>query len=137
MAKLDANLYQCFIESSTPGTFNVIKGQRSSSVGASLNTYSIATKDSGGWDINGAGLLQADMSVELVPDLPDSTGYTRCETLFAAKTATRVQWRFGSTVVFDAPVLITSINRDFPFNDAVGSQISFVLTGAPTVNALS
>ncbi len=138
MPKLDANLYQCFIESSTPGTFNVIKGQRSSSVGASLNTYSVATKDSGGWDINAAGLLQADMSVELVPDLPDSTGYTRCETLAAAKTVTRVQWRNGpTTVVFDAPVLITNINRDFPFNDAVGVQISFALTGAPTVNALT
>jgi predicted secreted protein len=137
MAKLDANLYQCFIESSTAGTFNVIKGQRGSTIGKSLNTYSVATKDSGGWDINAAGLMTADMSVELVPDLPDSTGFTRCETLHAAKTVTRVQWKFGSTVVFDAPVLISNINNDFPFNDAVGAQISFVLAGAPTVNALS
>lgn len=137
MAKLDANLYRCFIESATAGTFNEIKGQRGSDVTTSLDTYSVATKDSGNWDINAAALLKADLSVELVPDLPDSTGYTRCETLFAARTVTRVQWKQGATIVFDAPVLITSINRNYPFNDAVGVQINFALTGAPTVNALS
>lgn len=137
MAKLDGNLYRCFIESATLGTFNEIKGQRSSSLGTSLATYSVATKDSGGWDINGAGLLTADMSVELVPDLPDATGYTRCETLHNTKASARVQWRTGATIVFDAPVLITQIDDAYPFNDAVGCQITFALTGAPTVNLMA
>ena len=137
MAKLDGNLYRCFIESASAGVFNEIKGQRNSEIGSALATYSVATKDSGGWDINAAGLLTASLSVELVPDLPDATGYTRCETLHNTKASARVQWRAGATIVFDAPVLIASINDSYAFNDAVGSQISFVLTGAPTVNLMA
>lgn len=142
MPILDGNNYRVFIESTTAGTFNQIAGQRSIDYSQSLATYSIATKDSGAYDINAAALLTTSFSVEVLPNLPDANGYTRCETLHNNRTATaRAQIRrapfSGSDIIFDAPVLVTSVPKSAPFNDAVAGPISFVLSGAPTVNTLS
>ena len=142
MPTLDGNNYRAFIESATAGTFNQIAGQRSLSYDTSLATYSTATKDSGAFDINGAGLLSLSLSVEVVPNLPDANGFTRCETLHNTRVNTaRVQVRkspfSGSDIVFDAPILVTGIPKGAPFNDTVSGPLTFALSGAPTVNTLA
>ena len=142
MPVLDGNNYRAFIESATAGTFNQIAGQRALSYDTSLATYSVATKDSGAFDINGAGLLSLNLSVEVVPNLPDANGFTRCETLHNTRVNTaRVQVRkspfSGSDIIFDAPILVTGIPKSAPFNDTVAGPISFALSGVPTVNTLA
>ena len=141
MPKLDANNYRVYIEGVTPGTLAEIRGQRTSSCDTQSNTYSTATKDSGNWDTFNYGQNSGNLSVECVPDLPDATGFTRAETLHNTRAAARVQWRKApfapGDVVFDAPCIVTGINRAYPFNDVVGAQVSFQLNGQPTVNTLT
>jgi len=139
MPFFDGDNYQLGIESTTAGTFNVIKGQRELSHDFSMGTYSQSTKDSP-VEINGSAAITHQVTLAFMPELPDATGATRLKTLALARSTVRVQIRAApfatGTVVFDCVMRCTGFNTNYPFRDGVGVQATFVPAAAPTVDLL-
>ena len=139
MAFFDGDNYLLGIESATPGTFNLIRGQRELGHDFSMGTYSQSTKDSP-VEINGAAAITHQITLAFMPDLPDANGATRLKTLAAARGTVRVQIRAApfatGAVVFDCVMRATSFNTNYPFRDGVGVQVTFVPAAAPTVDLL-
>jgi predicted secreted protein len=72
--------YRLWIESATPGTYNMIKGNTTLSYEASGETVDTSSKDDYPWRTRAAGMRDLTVNFEIVPDLPDANGYTRFET---------------------------------------------------------
>lgn len=145
MAKKLGNDYRLWIESTTPGTFNQILGQQSMSVDRQAQTIDISSKDDFPYAAQAAGARALTINLELIPDLPDATGYTRFETLAnsATTTAFNVQIRSGGSsgadpddVVFEGSVYATNLNTSFGQNDAVKCTCNLVAAEAPTTDVL-
>lgn len=143
MAVKLGNDYKVYIESTTPGTYNVIRGQRECSRSGSQATFSLGNKDTAPYDPQAPGTKTVGLSLVVTPDLPDTNGYTRAETVANATSATPVGVQIrkspysGSDVVFEADMYITGFNGNFPYNGEVTTNMEFSLAAAPTVDALA
>jgi hypothetical protein len=140
------NDYRWWIESVTPGTYNQVLGQMSTTVDESGSTIDTSTKDDFPYGTAAPGLRNVSVSVDMIPNLPDATGFTRFETLATATTATAVliQIRKGGATgahpadtVFAGSFYITSFNKSFGQNDAVKATATLVSAAAPTTNLLA
>lgn len=146
MGKKLANDYRLWIESSTPGTYNMIKGQQNLSVNESGGTIDTTTKDDFPYGTAAPGTRSVSISFSCLPDLPDANGWTRFEMLAGSATATafKIQIRKGGAsgatpadVVFEGSVYITEKNLSFDLNSAVPATGTFVSASAPTINTLA
>jgi hypothetical protein len=99
MARKYGNDYHIWIESSTPGTYNRIKGQTSLSLSRNGQAIDISAKEDFPYAAQGPGMRALNISFEIIPDLPDANGYTRLETQANAVSPTpfNVQVRKGGT----------------------------------------
>lgn len=146
MAVKLANDYRLWIESTTPGTYNIIAGQQDLSVSRQGQTIDISSKDDFPYAAQAAGARNLNITLSGVASLPDATGYTRLETLANALTATpfNIQIRKGGTagngttdVVFAGSVYATDLSNPMSRNDAVKYNVTLVAAAAPTTDALA
>jgi len=145
MSKKLANDYLLWVESSTPGTYNVVKGQRGLTVGRSATKIDLTSKTDAGYGVSAAGLRDLTMTMECIPDLPDANGYTRLETLALAspQAAFNIQVRKdalsgdGSDVVFAGSVYGNIESTNLNQNEPVSVSFSFYAAAAPTTDALA
>jgi predicted secreted protein len=137
------NNYRLWIESVTPGTYNILKGQQSLSYGRTANTIDISTKDNSPYAAAAPGLFDLSVTLDGIADLPDTTGFTRLETQFKAQTATKFQIRragaSGATptdVVLEGTFFALDLSIDYAQNDAVKYKLALSAASAPTIDAL-
>lgn len=145
MAKGLGNNYYLWLESSTPGTYNYIKGQRNLKRSNSSGKIDTSSKETFPYGTSAPGARDVALSLDIVPDLPDTNGYTRLETLCNAAVPSpfNIQIRKGGTagaggdVVFAASMYGNLSGHDFPQNGAVGVTLELSLAAAPTTDVLA
>jgi hypothetical protein len=144
MAKLLGNDYRLWIESSTPGTYNEIKGQQSLTINRQSAQIDTSTKDDFPYGTNAPGLRSLTVDFEMIPNLPDANGFTRFETQSKTSAAIGFQIRKGGAagadpadVVFEADMYIGNYNSTMGQNDAVKATSNLTLASPPTVDELA
>jgi len=141
LAKKLGNDYRLFIGDGTVGTevFTEIAGQQDLSISRSSAAIDTSTKDNFPYGTQAPGLKTLSISFNLIPDLPDASGYGELETQALSDTPT--PWNFqiktGATVVFEGAMYITDFNTSFGQNDAVKATGTLVISEAPTTDTLS
>jgi hypothetical protein len=145
VSKKLANDYRLWIESATPGTYNMIKGQQDLSISRNAAQIDTTTKDDYPYGTSAPGNRQLSINCSCIPDLPDANGYTRLETqaLLAVPAATKFQIRKNGSsgaspadVVFEGSMYITDFNDDMGQNKAVGKSFTLTAAAAPVTDAL-
>ena len=141
MAKKLGNDYRLFVQSATAGTFNQPAGQGNLTRNGGKNFSSNATKDTQGYDTQQPGLRTLTLKQEMIPDLPDPTGYTRMETLDKTDATEVYQIRkkpfAEDDVVFEALMYTGLDNTDFNQGESVKVGVTLTLAEPPTVDALA
>lgn len=144
MAKLLGNNYRLWIESTTPGTFNEVKGQTTLRLNRTSDQIDTSTKDDFPYGTSAPGLKGLTIDFELYPNLPDATGYTRLETLSQGSSPVNFQIRKGGStgvmpgdVVFAASLNIGGITVDMGKNDVVKASGQLSLAAPPTTDVLA
>lgn len=141
MGKKLGNDYRLFIgDGATPTeAFTEIKGQQNLSITRNANTIDTSTKDNTPYGTKAPGLRDLSIAFELIPDLPDATGYTALETFMLASSPTpkNFQIKTGSTIVFEGSMYGTDFNSTLNMNDAVKATGTLVAAAAPTTDVLS
>ena len=145
MAKGIGNNFYLWIESSTPGTYNLLKGQGDLKISRSSSSIDLSSKDNFPYALSAPGLRTLTMTCDIKPDLPDANGYTRLETLCAASPQApfNVQVRKGGLtgasgdVVFAASMYGTLTGSNFDQNAPVSVSLELTLASAPTTDTLA
>ena len=143
MAKLLGNAYRLWVETATPGTYAIIKGQQSMSTPRSASTIDTSTKDDTPYLTSAAGNFNYQIDLSGVADLPDATGYTFVDTKYKAQ----VPWKFqirknGATgvtgdAVFEGVCNIVDLTPNYSQNEPVKYTLKLTLASAPTIDLLS
>jgi hypothetical protein len=140
MPKLSANNYRVYIESATPGAFNEVAGQISVTVDRGEVNFSNIDKAST-VETTARAMRNYAVSMEYRPDLPDTNGHTRLETLFANGAANGVQVRkspfAGGDVVFACSMRVGAMNFGSPLNDVNTINATFASLAAPSTDLLA
>ena len=141
MAKKLANDYRLFLRGSDGTTFSQPAGQGNLTKSGGKNFTSNATKDTEGYDTQQPGLKTLTLKQDLIPSLPDPTGYTRMETLDKSNATEIYQIRkkpFAATdVVFEAAMYTGLDDTGFNQGASVTVGVTLTLAEAPTVDALA
>jgi hypothetical protein len=141
--KLQANGYLAWVESATPLTYNVIKGQGDYNESRSEPEIDTSSKETTGYSTGAFGAAKVSGDLAIRVDLPDTNGYTRLETLAKNKTAFMFQIRKNGVAgvttdaVFECLVYASLVSRDYPKDGVVQAKFKIVLAAAPTIDALS
>ncbi|QBE91906.1 hypothetical protein DRN02_007675 [Sphingomonas paucimobilis] len=144
MAKKLGNDYLLWVESSTAGSYNLVKGQQTLSISRDAGSIDTSTKDDAGYGTSAPGLKSLKISLDTIPNLPDANGYTRLESLCNVAPAVpfNIQIRKGgaaggtSDVVFAGLVYGNLSSTEFGQNDAVKAKAEFSAAAAPTTDVL-
>lgn len=138
MPKLSANDYRVRVDSATPGTFAEVLGQISCTIDRGEISFNTSDKAST-VDTTGRALRTYGLSLEYKPDLPDTTGHGRLETIFASGAATVIQVvKVGTpTVVFACSMRVASMGQTAAQNDTKAITVTFAPLAAPSTDALS
>lgn len=145
MAKLLGNDYRLWVESTTPGTYNMVGGQQDLAINSQAALIDISSKEDFPYAAQAPGMRTASITCTCLPDLPDANGFTRLETLANATVpaAFNVQIRGGGSagadpadVVFEGSVYATDFPKNFGQNAAVSTTFTLVIAEAPTVDTL-
>lgn len=138
--------YMVWVESATPGTYNLILGQGDLTVNRSSSNIDTTTKDDGAYGTGAPGPRALSVDLNVIPKLPDATGYTRLETLSNASPAApfNIQIRKGGTagatpadVVFAGSVYGNLDSTTFGQSAAAGIKATFTAAAAPTTDILA
>jgi hypothetical protein len=145
MAKRLANDRRLWVESATPGTFNMVKGNQNLSISRSGGTIDGTSKDDFPFMINLPGPRNLSLGASFIPDLPDVNGFERLQTVARATTVTpiNIQVRKGGAagvapgdVEFECSMYVTDDNMDAGQGKVIDNSFVFVPAAAPTVDAL-
>jgi hypothetical protein len=140
------NDYRLWVESATPGTYNMVKGQMGLTQNGQGSTIDTTSKDDFPYGTQAPGTRNGSISVECIPDLPDPNGFTRIETLANAAIPDpfNVQIRKNGSsgadpadVVLEVSVYCTDFPKNYGMNEAVKSNWTLVYAAAPAFDALS
>lgn len=141
MAKKLGNDYRLFLRQADGTTFSQPAGQGNLTKTGGKNFSSNATKDTEGYDTQQPGLKTLTLKQDLIPSLPDPTGYTRMETLDKSNATEVYQIRkkpFAATdVVFEAAMYTGLDDTGFNQGASVTVGVTLTLAEAPTVDALA
>lgn len=145
MAKLLGSNYMVWIESATPGTYNLILGQGDCSINRGSSEIDTTSKDDGDYGTGAPGPRKLSVDLNILPKLPDTTGYTRLETLSNAspRVPFLMQIRKGGVtggapdVVFQCSVYGNLDSSSFGQAAAAGVKATFIAAAAPTVDTLA
>ncbi len=139
MPKLSANDYRVLVDNGS-GTFNQVLGQISCSIDRGETSFSTIDK-AALVETTGRAMRNYALSLEYRPDLPDTTGHTRLETVYTSGASTSIQIRkapFGAgDVVFACAMRVATMNAGKPLNDVVNVTAAFTPTAAPTTDTLA
>lgn len=140
MAKKLGSDYRLFIRAAD-ATFSQPAGQGNLTRNGGKNFTSNATKDTEGYDTQQPGLKTLTLKQDLIPSLPDPTGYTRMETLDKSNATEMYQIRkkpFAiGDVVFEALMYTGLDDTSFNQGESVKVGVTLTLAEAPTVDALA
>lgn len=144
MKKL-SNDYRLWIESTTPGTYNEIKGQQTLAINRASSTIDTTTKDEFPWGSQAPGSRSVSIPFGLIPNLPDADGYTRLETLASSDVASPIgiQIRKGGSaggatdVVWECEMYVTDFNTGMDQNTPLTVTGTLVNASPPTTDELS
>jgi Phage tail tube protein len=144
MSKGFGNDYLLWIESTTPGTYNLIKGQQGLNQAGQTELIDTSTKDNFPYGTSAPGLRSVSIDCEFIPDLPDANGFTRMETIANTAPAVSVNFQIrkgGPTAtdtdkVFSAKMFVTNFVKSFGQNEPRRATCTLVLDAAPTIDAL-
>ena len=145
MAKKLGNDYLLWAESpTTPGTYNLVKGQQSISISRDAGSIDTSTKDDAGYGTSAPGLKSLKLSLDILPNLPDASGYTALETSCNSVPSLpfNVQIRKnGATAVTGDAVFAGSVygnlsETSFGQNEAVKAKCELSAAAAPTTDKL-
>jgi hypothetical protein len=140
MAKKLGSDYRLFIRGAD-ATFSQPAGQGNLTRNGGKNFSSNATKDTEGYDTQQPGLKTLTMKQDMIPSLPDPTGYTRMETLDKSNATEMYQIRkkpFATAdVVFEALMYTGLDDTSFNQGESVKVGVTLTLAEAPTVDALA
>jgi len=144
MSQKLGNSYRLWIESGTPGTYNLVAGQQSLSYDRKSNTIDSSTKDNAPYGTTAPGLFDVSIKLDGIADLPDANGFTLAETNFKSQTSKKFQIRKGGAsgngttdVVFEALCNILSFPISYGQNDMVKYSLELGLATAPVTDALA
>jgi predicted secreted protein len=146
VAKRLGNDYRLWIEQTAAGTYAEIKGNQDLSVSRSAATIDISSKDNFPYAARAAGMREVSISASFIPDLPDTTGFGRLETLAQStvSSAFKIQIRKGGSagatpadVVYEGSVYVTDFDTNFGQNAGVTASCTFVASAAPTTDVLA
>ncbi len=140
MAKRLGNDYRLFVRAADGTTFSQPAGQGNLTRNGGKNFSSNATKDTEGYDTQQPGLRTLTLKQDMIPSLPDPTGYTRMETLDKSNATEMYQIRkkpFATgDVVFEAVMYTGLDDTSFNQGESVKVGVTLTLAEAPTVDAL-
>jgi predicted secreted protein len=145
MAKLLGNGYMLWIESATAGTFNLIKGQGPLTINRNAASINLTTKDDSGYGSSAPGLRDLSIDLDIIPNLPDTNGYTRLEMLANAAVIApfNIQIRkngaagVSGDAVFAGSVYGNLDSTSFGQDAGVGVKVKLTAAGAPTIDLLA
>ena len=141
MAKKLGSDYRLFLRAADGTTFSQPAGQGNLTRNGGKNFSSNATKDTEGYDTQQPGLKTLTMKQDMIPSLPDPTGYTRMETLDKSNATEMYQIRkkpFAiGDVVFEALMYTGLDDTSFNQGESVKVGVTLTLAEAPTVDALA
>ena len=140
MAKKLGNDYRLFVRAADGSTFSQPAGQGNLTRNGGKNFSSNATKDTEGYDTQQPGLRTLTLKQDMIPSLPDPTGYTRMETLDKSNATEMYQIRkkpFATgDVVFEAIMYTGLDDTSYNQGESVKVGVTLTLAEAPTVDAL-
>lgn len=145
MAKQLGNDRRLWVESSTPGTYNMVKGNQQLSISRSSATIDGTTKDDFPFNVNLPGNRNHSLKATFQPDLPDANGFERLRSLARAATvaAINIQVRKGGAtgaapadVEYACSMYVTDDDSTSNQGEVNGSSLAFVPAAAPTVDLL-
>jgi predicted secreted protein len=145
MGKRLANECMVWIESTTPATYNLIKGQQGATINRNAGSVDLTTKDNSGYGATAPGIRNWSIDLSVIPDLPDATGYTRLETLCNAAVLApfNIQIRkggaagTGTDVIFAGSVYGNLDSTGLDLNSGVGVKVTLQGNGAPTTDVMA
>jgi hypothetical protein len=146
VAKKLGNDYRIWIESTTPGTFNLIKGNQDLAINREGSTIDTTTKEDFPWGTAAPGTRSLSVTASFIPDLPDANGYTRLMDLAGAGTSTPIPIQIrkgGSTgadpadTVFECNMYATTTSTPMGMNAPVTANVTFVAAEPPTIDELA
>ena len=139
------NNYYLWLETATPSTYALLKGQGNLKINRSSGSIDLSSKDNFPYALSAPGLRTLTISCDIKPDLPDANGYTRLETLCAASPQApfNIQVRkggltgSGTDVVFAASMYGTLTGTDMSQNAPLSVTLDLSLAAAPTTDTLA
>lgn len=144
MATKLGNDYRLWIESGTPGNYNMIKGQQDLSYDRSAQQIDTSTKDAFPYATSMPGLFGIKIKLDGIADLPDTNGFTLLETSFKSQSTKKFQIRKGGAagatpadVVFESVCSILSLPIQYGQNNAVKYSTELSPASAPITDTLS
>tara|TARA_R110000787_G_scaffold208846_8_gene318910 strand:- start:4187 stop:4609 length:423 start_codon:yes stop_codon:yes gene_type:complete len=138
MAKKLGQDFRLFVRDVGGATFSQPRGQGNLTINRSSSPIDTSTKDSGRYGTSAPGAKTLTLSQELIPDLPDATGYTRMKALDGSGDAEVYQIRekpfAEEDAVFECLMYTVFGNTGLGRTDAVGTSVELSAAEAPTVD---
>lgn len=141
MAKRLGNDRRLWIDYTGTPTYAEIKGQGNLRTSQSSALIDTSDKTNSPYGTSAPGLIALQVSLDVIPDLPDTNGYEKLRANFLAQTVTRFQIRRNGSsgvspgdVELDGTFYITQCNETRDQNDVLKAQVVLVPAAAPTVN---
>ena len=133
-----------WIESATPGTYNLILGQGDCTINRASSDIDLTTKDDADYGTGAPGPRKLSIDLNIIPKLPDATGFTRLETLAQAspRAAFNIQIRKNGSsgvsgdALFTGSVYANLDSTTLPQGGAVGVKCTFTAAAAPVLDVL-
>lgn len=133
MAKKLGSEYRLWVKAASGDTFGLLKGETTLKVSRQRSGVAAATKDDWPHEPELPGGMKITITVECLPDLPDTAGYARMEALFAGDVPGEIQIRKGGVdgaapadVVFHAMMNVSGNDTDT--NRAETSKANWALS---------
>lgn len=140
MAKKLGQDFRLFVQDVGGATFSQPRGQGDLTINRSSSPIDTSTKDSGRYGTSAPGAKTLTISQELIPDLPDATGYTRMKTLDSSGDPEVYQIRekpFGEDdVQFECLMYTVFGNTGLGRAAAAGTSVELSAAEAPTVDEI-
>lgn len=144
MAKRLSKDYLLWVESSTSGTYNLVLGQQTLKYSESGSQIDTTTKGDYPWSTSQPGSRAISLDFSCIPDLPDSTGFTRLETIASSSTPqVNIQIRKGGSsgtagdVVYQCLMNVANKNISMDNNNPLSAEWQLTNAAAPSTNALA
>ena len=141
--KGNSNTIFIWVETATPGTYALPKGQDNLKRTRSAEKSETTTKDTTGSKTWQYYLGDTAYTVDFIPDLPD-TAYTRLETASRTKLPINIQVRTGGTastgtsdVIFACSMYVEETSFDAARNSPAKTSFELSPAAAPTTDALA